>query len=295
MSILQALSQELTAAVEAGGKGIVRVDDGTRFTATGTVWSENLIVATSHGVENDENLTIETHDNQTFPATLLGRDDEADIALLQINTNLQPITRAREGEITAGAFVLALGRPGRSGLQATHGIVGSVRRYSESNQGLLVHTDATLYPGFSGGALVSTEGKFVGLINLNFGRRGGGIVLSPALIEEAVKGIQTGDKGQRGYLGIASQPVEIQGNLKSSNKDLPDLGLLVMSVEPGSGAEKGGVYVGDVIIRLNGHPLRDPHDLRHVLKRFRAGTQTQVEVLRGGSVQQLEVTLGARE
>ena len=272
---------------------MVRVDDGTRFTASGTVWSaDGFIVATSHGVEADDGLKVETHDGQTLDAKLIGRDDELDIALLKVDSKLEALQILPEEDITPGTLVLSVARPGRAGLQATHGIVGSIRQ-ADFGRGHVVHTDAAFYPGFSGGALVDASGKLAGLINLHYGR-GRGIVLSSALIEDAVRGIQNGDKRQRGFLGIASQPVEIQETLRKSIPNAPDAGLLVMSVEPGSGADKGGLLVGDVILSINGERLSDPFQLRRTLRRLRSGDSIQVEVLRGGAVQDVGVTLGSK-
>src|SRR5437899_6239819 len=126
-SLLGDLSNALAEVVERAGQSVVRVDDGTRLTATGIVWSSNgVILATSHGVEKDEDLSIETADGKSYPANVLGRDPDTDLALLQAKVKgLLAIERAPEDTVKVGHLALALGRPGNSGLQATIGMLGS--------------------------------------------------------------------------------------------------------------------------------------------------------------------------
>src|SRR5579871_2874882 len=160
--ILSQLSAELAGAVERLTPSVVRVDDGTRLTATGLVWaSDGVIVTTSHGVERDEDLVIEFADGARLPATLIGRDDDTDLAALRVDSKeLTAATLANPEEVKVGQLVLAIGRPGQAGLQATLGIVSARRETQSGGQPeYILHTDAVLYPGFSGGPLVNTQGE----------------------------------------------------------------------------------------------------------------------------------------
>lgn len=290
--VLQSLSRELEGAVESAGGAVVRIDDGTRLTASGTIWTEDgVIVATSHGVERDEDLAIETATGDRFPATVVGRDPDSDIAVLKADaTGLKPLPQAGPDEAKIGALVLALGRPGRAGLQATMGIINSVHSIrTRSGEGRLIHTDAVFYPGFSGGALVNTEGRFVGMVNVGWGR-GRGVSMGAGLVQEAVDALLQHGSIKRGYLGITSQPAGLPEGVHGDQA----YGLLVTSVEPGSAAHLGNVLLGDTILALNEIPTSDPHDLRHILRSLREGEVASITVLRGGVVQTLSVTLGAR-
>jgi serine protease DegQ len=286
---LTTLSNELVRAVQIAGQSIVRIEDGTRLTASGSIWSDDgVIVATSHGVEADEGLVVEAGDGTTYDATVVGRDSESDIAVLRANgtgfKGFEPVTEGTQ----AGSLALALGRPGRAGLQATLGIVGSVTR-----EGTILHTDAVLYPGFSGGALIDTQGRFAGLLNLGFGRGRGG-ALAVDTVAQVVDSLLRHGSVPRGYLGIGSQPVSISDALQGMLGRAQSAGLLIVSVEPDSPADKSGLYVGDVIVALEGAPVGEPRQLRHALGQRSAGETVGLEILRGGQVSRVSATLGER-
>jgi serine protease DegQ len=290
--VLQSLSHDLEAAVESASRSVVRIDDGTRLTASGTIWtSDGIIVATSHGVESDEDLTIETSDGAIHKATLVGRDPDSDLAVLKVDAkDLPAVPRAPADSIKVGGLVLAVGRPGRAGLQATLGIVSSIHgRRIKTEEGRLIHTDAVFYPGFSGGALVNTDGQFIGLVNVGFGR-GRGVAFGATLINETVEALLQNGAIKRGYLGIASQPARLPEGVPTKQT----IALLVTSVVPGSAAHLGGILLGDAILTINETAVADPHELRHVLRNGREGDQAILEVLRSGEVRTLNVTLGAR-
>jgi serine protease DegQ len=288
--ILSTLSGELVAAVQKGGQSIVRIDDGTRLTASGSVWSaDGFVVATSHGVETDEGLTIETRDGKSYEAVVVGRDPESDIALLKASTDeLTPFEPSQESA-QAGALALALGSPGQAGLQATFGMIGSV-----SHEGTVLHGDFTLYPGFSGGALVDTQGNLLALLNLSFGR-GRGAALSQSFVSGVVESIKQHGTVQRGYLGIGTQPVEISAQLRERLELSQTIGLLIVSVEADSPADQAGLFVGDVIAALNGQDMDDPRGLRGVLGRQGAGATVNLKVVRGGQIAEVSAVLGGRE
>jgi S1-C subfamily serine protease len=288
--ILSTLSNELVAAVEKGGKSVVRIDDGTRLTASGCVWNgEGIIVATSHGVESDEGLAIETGDGKRYEATVVGRDPESDIAVLKVDgAGLTPFEFSTSPN-SAGALVLALGRPGQAGLQCTFGIVSSL-----THEGNVLHADATLYPGFSGGALVDTQGRLAGLLNVSFGR-GRGAALSHAFVSGIVESILKDGVVQRGYLGVGTQPVEFSGQLRQRLPLTQDGGLLVVSIESDSPADLAGLLIGDVIAAIDGREVEDPRELRRTLRRQTSGASIVLKVVRGGELVDVTATLGARE
>jgi S1-C subfamily serine protease len=287
LSTLQNLSNSLSFAIEKAGVSVVRVDDGTRLTATGTVWSsDGIIVTTSHGVERDEDLTVELHTGATVKATVIGRDPESDIAVLQAEgTEFSPIEIGK-GSNGVGSLVLAVGRPGNAGLQATFGIISSSREANGAH-GKVFYTDATFYPGFSGGALVDAGGDFVGLLNLGW-NRGRGVAIGAGVVQDVVTALVTHGRVQRGYLGIGTQPVELRRSGQTA-------GLLVISVDESSAADKAGVLVGDTILTVEGSAVADPHGLRRVLRGSAPGTRLKIEVLRAGDVKSIEAELGVRE
>ena len=293
---LQRFSRELAGVVAQAAHSIVRVDDGSRLTATGLIWTaDGLIVTTSHGVERDENVTIELADGTVHAAAIVGRDNDTDIALLRVNASgLPAVQLATDEDAQIGSLVLALARPGQAGLQATSGII-SARQESqkEGKAEYILHTDATLYPGFSGGALVTMSGGVAGMTNLLFGR-GKGVAIGAPIISHVVEALLTTGTARRGYLGLSTQQVAITANLKTSLNLSQESGLLVVQVEPGSGAEQGGLFIGDTLLALNGQPVTDVDTLRQHLRPLQAGQTIDLQILRGGQLHDVQVVLGSR-
>ena len=294
---LHNLSHELANVVERVAPSVVRVDDGSRLTATGLIWSaDGLIVATSHGVERDEDLFVEQGNGTRLPATLVGRDPDTDVALLRVQaTGLPAIQRADPNEARVGHLTLALARPGEGGLQATLGILSA--RLESQNRGQdehILHTDALLYPGFSGGALVSMNGSVVGMTNLLFGR-GKGVALGMPIVTNVTEALLKNGRVQRGYLGISTQQVAIPDALQKGLKLDQERGLLIVQVEVGSGAEQGGLFIGDIVLKLNGQTVPDVDSLRQHLRGQQAGNTLDLQILRGGELRDLQVTLGAQK
>ena len=292
--LLAGLSAELAGIVEKVGAAVVRVDDGTRLTATGIIWAaEGIIVTTSHGVERDEDVTIELHDGTRLAAVLIGRDPDTDIAALRVETaGLPALEIAADDDAKAGQIVLALGRPGNSGLHATLGII-SARLESQSEGGAetVLHTDAGFYPGFSGGPLVNVAGQMVGLNNLMFGR-GKGVSLSSMIVRRVVEGLLTHGKMPRGYLGVRTQAAVLPAHLVESLKLSQDRGLLIAQVEPKSPAEQAGLLLGDTLLGIGGQEISDVDALRSHLRQHHAGQEIALNLLRGGALLTLNVTLG---
>ena len=278
---LENLSNELADAVERAGRSVVRVEDGTRLTASGVAWTEEIVVATSHGVEREEDLTVETGDGRRLAATLVGRDHDADLAVLRVEGGPTPFATA---SARLGALALAVGRPGERGLKASLGVVSGMR---EAGPGTVLSTDATLYPGFSGGALVDASGALLGVLNLGWGR-GRSIALDADLVGETVDAILGGGTVRRGYLGVRTQPAELPTSAGQTT------GLLVAHVEADSPARAAGIAVGDVILRVEGRTTDDARGLRRALRGSREGQVVRLDVLRGGATHSLEATLGGQ-
>jgi S1-C subfamily serine protease len=288
-SVLQDLSQALVGAVKTASRSIVRVDDGTRLTATGTIWSDDgLIVATSHGVERDEDLVIETHDGASLRASVVARDPESDVAVLKAEASGLPGIRFGDADAQVGTVVLALGRPGTAGLQATFGIVGSLGGDAGAR---IYHVDATLYPGFSGGALVDAEGQFVGLLNLGWRR---GVAVGRGIVQQVVDAVGTGGFIRRGYLGVGTQPIEISDAVQQQLVRNFEGGLLVVSLDAGGPAELAGLFVGDTLVLADDEATTDQAELRRALRRKSPGETVVLSIIRGGALAQLAAVLGER-
>jgi S1-C subfamily serine protease len=295
--ILASLSSELAGVVERVGPSVVRVEDGSRLTASGLIWSaDGIILSTSHGVERDENLAVETADGQRHTATLVGRDPDTDLAVLRVNaTGLPAIDSAPIEAVKVGHLVLALGRPGNSGLQATVGIISARHDTERSGElGYILHTDAVLYPGFSGGALVDVSGRVVGLTNLMFGR-GQGVAVGTPVVRQVAEALLAHGRIRRGYLGITAQSVPLPAGLAERLGTKQERALLVIQVESASPAEQAGLMLGDTLLTLNGEAVPDVDQLRRQLRLLPPGQAVTLQVARGGAKHDLNATLGGTE
>lgn len=289
------LSAELAGVIEQVAPSVVRVDDGSRLTATGLIWTaDGLVATTSHGVDRDENLSVELGDGTRHTAALVGRDPDTDLALLRITaTGLPAVTRAAADSARVGHLVLAIGRPGTAGLQATIGII-SARMETEraGTPGYILHTDAVLYPGFSGGALVDASGGVVGLTNLVFGR-GQGVAIGTPVVAQVLEALLAHGAVRRGYLGVRTQWVPLPEGLRKKRNLTQEHALLVVQVESGSPAEKGGLLLGDTLLSLDGEPLQDVDQLRRHLRDLQPGQEVRLQILRGGATRELTLAAGA--
>lgn len=294
---LKAFSDALAAIVEAVGPAVVRVEARRRLPGSGIIWSaDGVIVTAHHVVERDENIRVGLSDGSTVAAELVGRDPTTDLAVVRVEaTGLPTPTWAGIDGLRVGHLVLALGRPGRT-VQATLGIVsalsekewrtpmgGPVDRY--------LQTDVVMYPGFSGGPLVDVSGRVLG-VNTSALLRGVSLTLPTPTVGRVVETLLAHGRVRRGYLGVGAQPVRLPAALGRQLGQ--ETGVLVVSVEPGSPAERAGLVLGDTIVTLDGQAVRHLDDLLALLSGDRIGRSVPVRIVRAGQVQELTVVIGER-
>ncbi len=292
---LQAFSDGLAAAVATISPAVVTVNGRPRQAASGVVFAADLVLTADHVLEREDELTIQTHDGRTLPAQFAGRDPSTDLAVLRVpGLNLDPASAAT-AEARVGHLVLAVGRPSDEGVQASFGIASAVGGPVQVRRGAtlerFIRTDATPYPGFSGGPLTDASGAVLGILTTGLAR---GVTLAiPADIAWHVATTLTQQgRIKRGYLGISSQPVHIPTAQRAGRSE--ELGLLIMRVEENAPAAAGGLLLGDILVAFDNQPVQDPEDLQNLLGGDRVGQPVPVTVLRGGALQTLTVTLGER-
>lgn len=294
----ESLSNSIAEAVEQVSAGIVRVDARRRLPATGIVWSADGVVVTSHHVvERDENIHIGLADGSSIAASLLGRDPSTDLAVLKVDGTLIAPAWAELEAVKVGQLALALGRPSKD-VQATLGVVSALsevdksrrRRRPMGNLDRYIQTDVVMYPGFSGGPLLGASGHILGM-NTSI-MRGASVAIPTPTVRYVVETLLTHGKMRRGYLGITAQPVSLPASLKEQLEQ--ETGLLVVAVEPNSPADKGGLLLGDTLISLDEIPVTTMDDLLALLVGERVGATVAIQLLRGGALQTLHVTIGER-
>ena len=295
-NVLQNLSNDLAATVKTVEPSLVRVEARRRIPATGVIWSADGVIVTAHHViEREDNIKIGLPDGKIVSASLVGRDPTTDLAVLRSDAKeLTPATWTSFDPLTlqVGHLVLAVGRPGNTA-QATLGIISALgekwRTPGGSNLDHYVQTDVVMYPGFSGGPLVSAGGEVIGL-NTSVLLRGISLTLPNPNVKQVVETLLTHGQIKRGYLGVSTQPVQLPENLRQQLNQ--ETGLLLAGVEPDSPAEKGGLLLGDTIVAVENEPIRHYDDLLAALSGDRIDKAVSIRVVRGGQVQELSVTIG---
>ncbi|HEX5939334.1 MAG TPA: trypsin-like peptidase domain-containing protein [Dehalococcoidia bacterium] len=295
-TVLSELSTALADAVEKAAGSTVTVSARRRLAATGIAWTNDSVLTASHVVERDDDIKIGLPDGGKATAKLVGRDPGSDLAVLKLNGGqLTPAERAPDGSAKVGYMVLAVGRPSDEGPMASGGVVSAIggawRTYTGGQVEGYIRADVTFYPGFSGGPLIDSEGRVVGINTSRLGR-GAGLTIPVASAARIADALLSQGRIKRGYLGIGNQPVQLPAGLAS--KAGQDTGLLVVSVEAGTSADKAGMLVGDIVVKLSGSPVKDTDDLQALLNSESVGKATTITLLRGGELTELAVTPGER-
>lgn len=285
---MQNLSENMADIVEQTAAGVVRVEGRKRMAATGMVWREGVIVTANHVLRRDEGVKVGLPGGDVVAATVAGRDPHSDVAVLRVESNLAPVAQANTDGLRVGNLVLAIGRP-TTNPQATIGIVSAIG--TKRMEGL-IQTDVIMYPGFSGGPLVDASGQVRGMNTSGF-RHGASLAVATAAIDNIVDTLLSHGKMKQGYLGVGAQPVRLPADTAAELEQ--ETGLLIASIEENSPAAQGGLLLGDIIVQLDGHPTPDLDTLLGLLTSNRIGQAVPVNIVRGGQMTEISVTIGERE
>ncbi len=297
LDTLSALSDGMADAVEKISTSVVRVNGRRRRSGSGVVYAQNMVLTASHVLEREEDLTVGTLEGRTLPAQFVGRDPSTDLAVLRVEGLDVGVSKPAQGEARIGQLALAVGTGGRSsdGPRASLGVVSAVGGPTRAWRGPRLErylgTDATPYPGFSGGPLIDARGDVLGVMTTG-PMRGSALVIPVELAWRVAKTLEERGSVKRGYLGILSQPVRLPDGQRLGLTQRG--GLLVVGVEDGSPAGRGGLIIGDILATLDGQPVEDTEDLLVLLTGERVGQEVPVKVVRGGVLQTLEITVGER-
>lgn len=297
-SALLGLSNNLADAVERAGLSVVAVNGRQQLASSGIHWRPGVIVTADHTIDREEGISVTLPSGQTVPATLAGRDAGTDIAVLRVEGADVPVPEiADSATLRIGHIVVAVARPGETGLSASLGTIsalgGAWRTWAGGQVDQLIRPDLTLYPGFSGGPLVDAAGRVAGLNTSGLSRRLT-LAIPTGTVNRVVEQLLTRGRIARGYLGVGLQSVRLPDSLKSSLGLEQQDGLIVVSVESGGPAETAGMLVGDILIALDGKPVSDTHDVQSLLDPERVGKSIGATVARGGTRTALTLTVGER-
>lgn len=295
-ALLRSLSNQMADAVEKATPSLVTVMGRARQSGSGIVIAPELVITASHILERENDIKIQSYEQTSFPATLVGRDKTSDLALLRVPGLKLPAAVAATESARVGQLVLALGRPSEDGVMASSGIVSALGGPLRTSQGTVleryIRTDATPYPGFSGGPLLDTQGQVLGVLTTGLAN---GVPLAIPMVQAQSIADALAQQGyiKRGFLGLSSQLVHLPEAQRAGRAQ--DHGLLIVNVEEKSPAQQAGLLIGDILVSLDGHTVTDTEDLQLLLTGERVGKALPVEVIRGDTVQTLSVTPGQRQ
>jgi S1-C subfamily serine protease len=294
---LVALSNELAAAVERGGRSVVNVHARPRVPSSGVHWRQGIIVTAEHTVKQDEEITIGLQGGATVPATLVGRDPGTDLAVLKADNVTVPAAELTEDKLHPGNLAMALGRSPDSGVNATMGVLSAVsgpwRTWRGGRMDQYIRLDLTLYPGSSGGPVINTQGETVGISTNNLSRIAG-LAVPVTTVNRVVDELLTKGHISRGYLGVGLQPIAIPEPLTQRLKLSNPAGVIVLSVESNGPAERAGLFIGDILVKLNGKPVEDTDDVQAVLDPSFVNQPVKAAVVRAGELIEATITIGER-
>ena len=297
-NVLSVLSDAMADAVEKAATSTVLVNGRRRYPASGIAYASDLILTASHVLEREDEIPVILPDGSKQTGDLLGRDPGSDLAVLRLGGTIAELAEPASNEARVGQLVLAVGRPTADGVQASLGVVSAIAGPVHTRRGGLleghIRTDATPYPGFSGGPLVDSDGQVLGM-NTSGLTRGASLAIPSGLAWQIAESLTEHGSVRRGYLGIRSQPVEISLIQQEALGRQQATGLLLVGVEPDSPAAEAGLMVGDILTGFAGGPVSEPDELFVSLAGEVVGRPTSLEILRAGELQEVTVTIGERK
>ena len=267
---------------EAAGSGVI-VDA-----------AQSYVLTNAHVVENATSIEVTTKDNRRLNAKLIGRDPETDIAVLQIPASgLTAVPVGDSDRLQVGDFVLAIGNPFGLGQTVTSGIISALGRSGLGIEGYedFIQTDASINPGNSGGPLVDLQGRIVGINTAIVAPTGGNVGIGFAVPINMARLVmdQLINYGEirHGRIGVAIQ--DLTPDLAQALDTRRTEGAVIARVEPGSSAERAGLRPNDIIVAINGAPMRSGVELRNRVGLSRVGDEVELTVERGGSERDVTV------
>jgi serine protease Do len=269
------------------GSGVILTKDG-------------YILTNNHVVEQADVIRVTLNDGREFPAKVIGRDPNTDIAVLKVEgKDLPTMTITDSDKTEVGDVCLAIGNPFGIGQTVTMGIVSAIGRWGVelgTDYEDFIQTDAAINPGNSGGALVDSQGRLIGINTAILSRSGGyqgiGFAIPINLARTVMESLIAHGKVIRGFIGVAIQDVT---PILSEKLEIPGHhGALVSEVTENSPAEKAGLQSGDVVVDFNGKTIMDSRNLKLQVAQTAPGSTVPIKIIRDGRGKDLTVTIKER-
>jgi len=257
---------------------------------------QGYVLTNNHVIAHAADIQVLLYDGRIAKASLVGADEESDLAVLKIDASNLPVIHIAEQSLRPGDVVLAIGNPLGLNQTVTMGIVSAIgRQLNSSSAEDFIQTDAAINLGNSGGALVNAEGELVGINTLLIGKAAGaegiGFAIPVTTAKKVLDQIIATGHVVRGWLGAdyAFVPVAADSGLPAAAR-----GALVTAVYPGGPAALAGIRPRDILLRIGTDDIIDPADLRRREAALKPGSTVEITGLRNGNPFHLEVTLVQR-
>ena len=271
-----------------------RRDRIQRSLGSGVIVSDQGLILTSrHIIDGADTILVRLHDGRTSLATVVGADVDTDLAVLHIDVpNIQAIPFGEPGQARVGDVVLAIGNPYGFGHSVSQGIISALGRYGLqlSTYENFIQTDAAINEGNSGGALIDSEGRLLGINAATFSRSreftGIGLATPVDLALGVTEDIATYGKVIRGWMGLSVQTIFMTGT------DIPS--LLVTGIDPRGPAARNGIQKGDIITHIGMEPVQDGRSTMNQIAMLRPGDAVDISLRRGNDDIRLNVVVGSR-
>ncbi|HYA46776.1 MAG TPA: Do family serine endopeptidase [Burkholderiales bacterium] len=277
-------------------------EESQRVTSLGSgviVSPKGYVLTNHHVVEGADEIEVALTDGRKLKAKAVGSDPEIDIAVLQVEGAQLPAIVFGDGDaLRVGDVVLAIGNPFGVGQTVTMGIVSALGR---SHLGIntfenFIQTDAAINPGNSGGALIDTAGNLVGINTAIYSRSGGSLGIGFAIPASSARRImeqiiQTGSV-TRGWIGVEAQ--EITPEIADSFRLGSATGVLIAGILSGGPADRAGVKPGDILLEIEGKPVRDPNSMLNLVAALVPGKPASIRLQRSNKELEVQVMVGKR-
>jgi serine protease Do len=263
------------------------------------VRADGLILTNNHVIQGGQEIVVALADKREFKAKVVQADARLDLALLKVDTKgekLPTVTFGDSDKAQVGDVVLAIGDPFGVGQTVTMGIVSAqARTQSASSDAVYIQTDAAINPGNSGGALVTSDGRLVGINSSIYSNSGGsigiGFAIPSNLAKRFVEGTAGGSSFKAAWFGAEGQSVT--GAIASTVGLQRPQGVILKSVYPNSPAAKAGLKVGDVVLAIDGNTVDDMQSLNYRVTTHKPGDGPSFKVFSDGKYRDVTVVLSA--
>jgi S1-C subfamily serine protease len=301
---MDAYSQIIINAVEKAKKSVVKIDrlvnrNGrlqTEGSGSGFFFSsDGFLFTNSHVVNKANMLQVTLYEGSQYVATLVGEDPDNDLAILKVEAqDYSPAVLGDTSELMVGQLAIAIGNPLGYQYTVTSGVISALGRTLRTQNGRLIdnviQTDAALNPGNSGGPLIDSEGKVIGINTATImGAQNLCFAVSINTAKQIAAQLIRFGKIRKAYLGLMLQQVELVPKLRTANELKNKSGLFISSIEERSPAMAAGLRAGDIVVGFKNETIETSDELFKLLTENTIGTTLDIEVLRNNEKRSIKI------